>query len=484
MRKKVLATITAASIATSTVMSPVSVFAQSVKQAEGTVDVAEAEAYDYSNLLKNKEFKINPDKTLDHWKLGWPNKSNSTLSLTGENELMHTYKDGSGATLIGKFKSMEEGSGGSGFVYTATRDQKGEDPYHTRENSIKFTQKVDMLSSESLVLRFSARASQPNGEKLSKPNSAKIKMTFFDNQYVYNMINSTEFQEYTTYVKYNAKKELVFEAIAGNLQYEDVKLEVKDLRLVSIKEEERVIVEGIASVNALFKEDNPVNTIKETITQADIDAAQAKVDAIKDNPATTAELQAHVDKAQAEFDAKKEAEAADKGQQAIAGFLVNQLYQNNNPATDAIKATTNQAAIDEAQAQIDKLLPSAVKTDLQNKLNRAQELLDAQKAVDIAVNELFEGNNPANKIKETVTQADIDAAQAKVDKVTDPAKKAELQAHIDKAQAEFDAKKEAEAADKEQQLIAGFLVNQLYQDNNPATDAIKATTTQATIDTA
>ncbi|TDR51041.1 toxin Cry1Ac domain D-VI-related protein, partial [Paenilisteria rocourtiae] len=184
------------------------------------------------------------------------------------------------------------------------------------------------------------------------------------------------------------------------------------------------------------------------------------------------------------FDVKKEAEAADKEQQLIAGFLVNQLYQNNNPATDAIKATTTQATIDTAQAQIDLLLPSAVKTDLQNKLNRAQELLDAQKAVDVAVNELFEGNNPANKIKETVTQADIDAAQAKVDKVTDSAKKAELQAHIDKAQAEFDVKKEAEAADKGQQLIAGFLVNQLYQNNEPLTDAIKATTNQAAIDKA
>ncbi|EUJ41404.1 toxin Cry1Ac domain D-VI-related protein, partial [Listeria rocourtiae] len=237
------------------------------------------------------------------------------------------------------------------------------------------------------------------------------------------------------------------------------------------------------AVKALFEDSNPANTIKETVTQADIDAVQARVDTVTD-PATKAELQAYIDKAQAEFDAKKETEAADKGQQAIAGFLVNQLYQDNNPATDAIKATTNQAAIDEAQAQIDLLLPSAVKTDLQNKLNRAQELLNAKNTAEKAVNELFEGNKPANKIKETVTQADIDAAQAKVDKVTDSAKKAELQAHIDKAQAEFDVKKEAEAADKEQQLIAGFLVDQLYQNNNPATDAIKATTNQAAIDEA
>ncbi|EUJ47386.1 hypothetical protein PROCOU_09836 [Listeria rocourtiae FSL F6-920] len=294
---------------------------------------------------------------------------------------------------------------------------------------------------------------------------------------------------------------------------DNVRMEVRDVRLVDVTEENRVIDEGTTDVNALFKDDNPANTIKETVTQADIDAAQAKVDAIKGNPDKTAELQAHVDKAQAEldaktqveketvaekavnelfegnnpankmketvtqadidaaqakvdavtdpakkaelqahidkaqaeFDAKKEAEAADKEQQAMAGFLVNQLYQDNNPATDAIKATTNQATIGEAQAQIDKLLPSAVKTDLQNKLNRAQELLNAKNTAEAdaqkVVNELFEGNNPANKMKETVTQADIDAAQAKVDDVTDPAKKAELQAHVDKAQAEFDAKK-------------------------------------------
>ncbi|EUJ47387.1 toxin Cry1Ac domain D-VI-related protein [Listeria rocourtiae] len=124
------------------------------------------------------------------------------------------------------------------------------------------------------------------------------------------------------------------------------------------------------TVNELFEGSNPANKVKETVTQADIDAAQAKVDAVTDL-AKKEELQAHVDKAQAEFDAKKEAEVV------------------------------------------------------------------AEKAV----NELFEGSNPANKVKETVTQADIDAAQAKVDAVTDLAKKEELQAHVDKAQAEFDAEK-------------------------------------------
>ncbi|EUJ41670.1 toxin Cry1Ac domain D-VI-related protein, partial [Listeria rocourtiae] len=121
----------------------------------------------------------------------------------------------------------------------------------------------------------------------------------------------------------------------------------------------------------------------------------------------------------------------------VANYLVNQLYQNNEPLTDAIKATTNRAAIDAVQAQIDGLLPSAVKTDLQNKLDRARELLNIRTAVEAgiqrAVKALFEDSNPANALKETVTQADIDAAQAKVYTVIDPATKAELQAYVDKA---------------------------------------------------
>ncbi|MBC1605063.1 hypothetical protein HCJ39_10085 [Listeria rocourtiae] len=540
MRKKVLATITAASIATSTVMSPVSVFAQSVKQAEGTVDVAEAEAYDYSNVLKNTEFKINPDKTIDHWDMDWLHRNYGTLTLNDPNELFFTSTSSDGTTVFkNTFRTIESSTGERGFTYTGEINRTGT-AYAT---NVSMKQKLDNLDPmHEYELRLKAKATKVSGETLKNKKGARLIVNSTTTTY----IPDPEFQEYKIPMT-KLSNEISIKAESALIS-DNVRMEVRDVRLVDVTEENRVIDEGTTDVNALFKDDNPANTIKETVTQADIDAAQAKVDAIKGNPDKTAELQAHVDKAQAEldaktqveketvaekavnelfegnnpankmketvtqadidaaqakvdavtdpakkaelqahidkaqaeFDAKKEAEAADKEQQAMAGFLVNQLYQDNNPATDAIKATTNQATIGEAQAQIDKLLPSAVKTDLQNKLNRAQELLNAKNTAEAdaqkVVNELFEGNNPANKMKETVTQADIDAAQAKVDDVTDPAKKAELQAHVDKAQAEFDAKKEAEVA-------AEKTVNELFEGSNPA-NKVKETVTQADIDAA
>ncbi|MBC1552887.1 hypothetical protein HB901_09215 [Listeria booriae] len=320
------------------------------------------------------------------------------------------------------------------------------------------------------------------------------------------------------------------------------------------------------SVKALFNNNDTTGTIKDATDQKAIDAAQKTIDAVT-NPAKKADLQKDLDEAQAQLDAKNAAEAADKGQQVIAGFLVNQLYQNNNPSTDAIKDITNQAAIDAAQAQIDLLLPSAVKTDLQNKLNRAQELLDArtqaaaeqarqeaaeasikdlfnnndttgtikdttdQKAIDAAqktidavtdptkkeelqkdldaaqtqldaknaaaeaekanqataeasVKDLFNNNDTTGTIKDTTDQKAIDAAQKTINAVTDPTKKEKLQKDLDAAQTQLDAKNAAAEADKTQQAIANFAVNQLFQNNNPSTDAIKDTTTQSAIDTA
>ncbi|TDR50132.1 toxin Cry1Ac domain D-VI-related protein, partial [Paenilisteria rocourtiae] len=219
------------------------------------------------------------------------------------------------------------------------------------------------------------------------------------------------------------------------------------------------------AVKELFEGNNPANAIKTTVTQAMIDAEQAKVNTVK-HTAKKAELQAHINKAQAELNAKVAAEKA-----------VKELFVSNNPA-NVIKTTVTQATIDAAQAKVNAVKNTATKAELQAHINKAQAELNAKVAAEKAVKELFVSNNPANTIKETVTQATIDAAQAKVNAVKDTAKKAELQAHINKAQAAFDAK----TTDKEKQLVANYLVNQLYQNNEPLTDAIKATTNRAAID--
>ncbi|MBC2180373.1 hypothetical protein HCJ82_09445 [Listeria booriae] len=246
------------------------------------------------------------------------------------------------------------------------------------------------------------------------------------------------------------------------------------------------------SVKALFNNNDTTGTIKDATDQKAIDAAQKTVDAVA-NPAKKADLQKDLDEAQAQLDARNAAEAADKGQQVIAGFLVNQLYQNNDPSTDAIKDITNQAAIDTAQAQVNLLLPSAVKTDLQNKVNRAQELLDArneaaaeqarQAAAEASIKDLFNNNDTTGTIKDATDQKAIDAAQKTIDAVTDPTKKAELQKDLDEAQKQLDARNAAAEAEKANQAAAEASVKDLFN-NNDTTGTIKDATDQKAIDAA
>ncbi|MBC1212487.1 hypothetical protein HB815_16295 [Listeria booriae] len=239
-----------------------------------------------------------------------------------------------------------------------------------------------------------------------------------------------------------------------------------------------------AALKALFYGNDVNGTIKDTTNQAAIDNVQGLIDVVTD-PIIKAALQKDLDHAQALLDARIAAEldAADKGQQLIATFLVNQLFQNNDPLTDEIKNITNQLAIDTAQEQIDLVKVDTVREALQKTLDRAQELLDArdreatEKAAEKAVNELFQDDKPTTgAIKDTTNQDTIDAAQQLVDKVTDPTIKAALQKDLDKAQELLDAKLAAEKAAK-------AAVNDLFIGNNPANN-IKDTTTQAAIDAA
>ncbi|MBC1565506.1 toxin Cry1Ac domain D-VI-related protein [Listeria booriae] len=238
--------------------------------------------------------------------------------------------------------------------------------------------------------------------------------------------------------------------------------------------------DATAAINNLFIDNNPANHIKDTTNQAAIDAAQAKVDAVTDTT-KKAEMQAQVDKAQAELDAKN----AEKQREAEAKTSVDNLFIDNNSANH-IKDTTNQAAIDAAQAKVNAVTDTTAKAELQTKVDKAQAELNARTAeaqreadAKASVNNLFIDNNPANHIKDTTTQAIIDAAQTKVNAVTDATVKAELQAQVDKAQAELDAKK----AEKQREADAKAAVNDLFIGNDPANN-IKDTTTQAAIDAA
>ncbi|MBC1906047.1 hypothetical protein HCA64_06135, partial [Listeria booriae] len=195
------------------------------------------------------------------------------------------------------------------------------------------------------------------------------------------------------------------------------------------------------ATNGLFVDNDATKGIKPSTDQAAIDAAQAKVDFVTD-ATVKAELQAELDKAQAELDAR----TAEAQREAEAKAATNGLFVDND-ATKGIKPSTDQAAIDVAQAKIDLVTDATVKAELQAALDKAQAELDARTAeaqreaeAKAAINDLFIGNNPANNIKDTTTQAAIDAAQVKVNAVTDPAVKAELQAQVDKAQAQINTR--------------------------------------------
>ncbi|MBC2171393.1 toxin Cry1Ac domain D-VI-related protein [Listeria booriae] len=269
---------------------------------------------------------------------------------------------------------------------------------------------------------------------------------------------------------------------------------VKELLDAKIAAEKAANEAAKKLVDELFTNDNPAtNAIKAITNQQAINDAKAAVAKVTD-PALKATLEENIELAQKLLNERTILEEEDKGQQLIASFLVKQLYQNNDPKTDAIKSATNQVAINTAQEQVDLIRDPEVRAQLQKEVDRAQELLNArlqaedeanQAAADKAVNELFKDNKPSTGvIKDTTDQASIDAAQKAIDAVKDPVVKDALQANLDKAQELLNAKKAEEKAEQDRQVAADKAVNELFKDNKPSTGAIKDTTDQDAIDAA
>ncbi|MBC1558551.1 hypothetical protein HB911_07565 [Listeria booriae] len=237
------------------------------------------------------------------------------------------------------------------------------------------------------------------------------------------------------------------------------------------------IAAATTATEALFVNNDPTKDIKDTVKQSDIDAAQAVVNKVTD-PTAKADLQKEIDKAQTQLDAKTATEKA-------ATTSVDNLFINNDPTKD-IKDTVKQADIDAAQEAVNKVTDATVKADLQKEIDKAQTQLDtktaetaAEKAATTAVDNLFINNDPTKDIKDTTKQADIDAAQEAVNKVTDPTVKANLQKEIDKAQTQLDAK----TAEKAAQEAAKKAADALFVNNDPNKN-IKDTTTQGDINAA
>ncbi|MBC1917216.1 hypothetical protein HCJ46_00490 [Listeria booriae] len=246
-----------------------------------------------------------------------------------------------------------------------------------------------------------------------------------------------------------------------------------------------------ASVKNLFNNNDVNGTIKDTTNQKAIDDAKKLVDAVTD-PTKKAELENILKEAQDQLDARN-AVAAEKAREEAAEKAVNELFINDTPASNTLKNTTDQKAIDDAKNLVNAIQDETKKAELLEKLDKAQDLLNEknaekarQEAAEAGLKDLFNGNDVNGKIKDTTNQEAIDKVQDLINKVTDPTIKADLQKDLDRAQELLDAKiaEELQAEDQGQQLIANFLVNQLFQDNDPATDEIKDITNQLAIDTA
>ncbi|MBC1945771.1 hypothetical protein HCA00_11790, partial [Listeria booriae] len=127
------------------------------------------------------------------------------------------------------------------------------------------------------------------------------------------------------------------------------------------------------------------------------------------------------------YESKDKALAANGGTTfEEAREAVNNLFINKDPNGN-ITGTMTQADIDATQTLINKVTDPTKKAALQADLNKAQSQLDAKAAqaeaenkAREAVNNLFTGKNPSGNITGTMTQADIDAAQTLINKVTDP----------------------------------------------------------------
>ncbi|EUJ18725.1 hypothetical protein PGRAN_15357 [Listeria grandensis FSL F6-0971] len=380
-------------------------------------------------------------------------------------------------------------------LFTATYGDKTE----SRSNGFTFT---STLSDVDIITEFGRTKvfgdSNPNGYRQTVLKNLQVREDFSDQ--AQDMLNALFTTPNVTTLKSGVTQADIDEvqAIIDAVVVPENKTALQN-KLNPAKEQVAVRTEDQAkqAVDALFNNNMPTsNAIKSTTTQKAIDDAQKLVDAIT-NATVKAARQADLNKAQSLLDVKKAAAAAaEEARQATAKQAVDALFTSNSPTSNAIKPTTTQKAIDDAQKLVDAITDIGVKAVRQSDLNKAQNLLDAkneaeateqakQAAAKQAVDTLFNNDtSTSNAIKPTTTQKEINDAQRLVDAMTDAAVKAARQADLDKAQSLLDARTDQVAADQEQKAVANYAVNQLFVSNTPTTDTIKTSTDQEAIDSA
>lgn len=219
-----------------------------------------------------------------------------------------------------------------------------------------------------------------------------------------------------------------------------------------------------AKVEDLFTDTNHVN-IKNTTNQKAIDDAQVLVNALPDSVFKDA-LQVEIDKAQAMLDAKG---------------VVDDLFTDSKHID--INDTTDQEVIDNARNVVSQLPDGELKTELNEEIDKAQDMLNAKDKVD----GLFTDDTHTNII-DGLTQKDIDKAQDAVDRLPNGSLKDELQKAIDKAQDMLNARDAAnDLLDKDGNLNSGVTqkeIDEVQDLVNKLPDGDLKTELQAIIDEA
>ncbi|CAD5899704.1 toxin Cry1Ac domain D-VI-related protein [Carnobacterium maltaromaticum] len=276
--------------------------------------------------------------------------------------------------------------------------------------------------------------------------------------------------ELTDKVKEEEKKAALLSSISKAQTLLTARLE-EEAKVSSIRE----------AISALFQNDNVEGSIREDLTQEEINQVVILVETIKDSTIQT-ELSNQISKAQTELNALNVSKEND------AESAVNGLFQNNDPSTAAIKGGLTQEMINAAKAYTNEVIDLELKAEFEANIALAQLLLDEriaetnrQNEAQKAVNALFVENNPGSGlIASDLTQEMIDKAQSLIDVVTLPSKKEALQTNLNTAQNLLTKRLEENARQK----VAKEAVNALFENNDPATNMIVKELTQKEIDAA
>ncbi|MFF2875923.1 toxin Cry1Ac domain D-VI-related protein, partial [Gottfriedia sp. NPDC057991] len=230
------------------------------------------------------------------------------------------------------------------------------------------------------------------------------------------------------------------------------------------------VADAKAKVDALFT-DKKYDTLNESTNAAAIEAAEELINALPAGSDKT-NLQNLINKAKDLLDEKTKAEQAD------TKAKVDALFTDNKH--DTLNASTDSASIEIAQNAVNKLPEGDEKSNLQNLVNKAKDLLDertkAEQALSDAkakVEDLFT-DNTFIVINESTNQTAIDNAKAAVAKLPAGAEKTRLENLINDAKDLFDAKTKAaqelsDAKAKTEGLFTDDKFNALNGETNQAT---------------